>query len=182
MINGNGCQSTQRFVKQKESGSLSFIGQQLYHPSFNVICVTEVVRPLCLLTLSRIPDDPAKGVCTRTKLSELGTGVLRLGLESCTGNSNWTGDVQDSDSVLLSKLFKWLTNQLATLRSSKTNLFVIPNRIKTVTTSQIFRVAAPTICNNLPDSLHFLVISVIWNVTCSKGLLNNCLFQPASVS
>ena len=40
-----------------------------------------------------------------------------------------------------------------TQRSSSYNLLVVPNRVKTVTSSRAFRVAAPTIWNNLPDSV-----------------------------
>ena len=39
------------------------------------------------------------------------------------------------------------------IRSSSSNLLVVPNRVKTVTASRAFRVAAPTIWNNLPDSV-----------------------------
>ena len=38
-----------------------------------------------------------------------------------------------------------------TLRSSSSNLLIVPNRVKTVTASRAFRVAAPTIWNTLPD-------------------------------
>jgi len=38
-----------------------------------------------------------------------------------------------------------------TLRSSSSDLLIVPHRVKTVTVSRAFRVAAPTIGNNLPD-------------------------------
>jgi len=38
-----------------------------------------------------------------------------------------------------------------TLRSSSSDLLIVPQRVKTVTASRAFRVAAPTIWNNLPD-------------------------------
>jgi len=37
------------------------------------------------------------------------------------------------------------------LRSSSSNLLIVPHRVKAVTASRAFRVAAPTIWNNLPD-------------------------------
>ena len=39
-----------------------------------------------------------------------------------------------------------------TLRSSNSHLLVVPNRVKTVTSSRAFSVAAPTIWNHLPDT------------------------------
>ena len=52
-------------------------------------------------------------------------------------------------SYLLDSLVSY---QLArTLRSSSSNLLIVPNRVKTVTASRAFRVAAPTIWNTLPD-------------------------------
>jgi len=38
-----------------------------------------------------------------------------------------------------------------TLRSSSSDLRIVPHRVKTVIASRAFRVAAPTIWNNLPD-------------------------------
>jgi hypothetical protein len=40
-----------------------------------------------------------------------------------------------------------------TLRSSSSNLLAVPNRVKTVTASRTFRMAAPTVWNNLPESV-----------------------------
>ena len=64
-----------------------------------------------------------------------------------------------------------------TLRSSSHNLLIVPNRVKTVTASRAFRVAAPTIWNNLPDFVKvadsFNVFKRRSNVICLTRLLNN---------
>ena len=54
-------------------------------------------------------------------------------------------------SYLLDSLISY--QPVRTLRSSSSNLLVVPNRVETVTASRTFRVAAPTIWNNLPNSV-----------------------------
>jgi len=61
-----------------------------------------------------------------------------------------------------------------TLRSSSSNLLIVPNRVKTVTASRAFRVAAPTIWNNLPD---FVKVADSFNVF--KRRLKCHLFDAA---
>ena len=61
-----------------------------------------------------------------------------------------------------------------TLRSSSHNLLIVPNRVKTVTASRAFRVAAPTIWNNLPD---FVKVADSFNVF--KRRLKCHLFDAA---
>jgi len=73
-----------------------------------------------------------------------------------------------------------------TLRSSSYDLLIVPHRVKTVTASRAFRVAAPTIWNNVPD---FVKVEDSFNVFKRrlKCYLFNVAFkqpsfQPASLS
>jgi len=48
-----------------------------------------------------------------------------------------------------------------TLRSTSSDLLIVPHHVKTVTASHTFRVVAPTIWNNLPD---FVKVADSFNV------------------
>jgi len=48
-----------------------------------------------------------------------------------------------------------------TLHSSSSDLLIVPHHVKTVTVSRAFRIAAPTILNNLPD---FVKVADSFNV------------------
>jgi len=61
-----------------------------------------------------------------------------------------------------------------TIRSSSSDLMIVPHRVKTVTASRAFRVVAPTVWNNLPD---FVKVADSFNVF--KRRLKCHLFDAA---
>ena len=87
-------------------------------------------------------------------------------------------------SYLLDSLISY--QSVRTLRSSSSNLFVVPNRVETVTASRAFR-AAPTIWNNLPDSVKVADLFNVFKRRLKCHLFNKAFkttanFQPASLS
>jgi len=69
----------------------------------------------------------------------------------------------------------------ATLQSSSSNLLVIPNHVTTATAARDFRVAAPTIWNNLPDAATAVESFCVFKRSLKRVLFNRP-FQPAKLS
>ena len=101
----------------------------------------------------------------------------RLPKQEVTGRSEagsrWACCSQFNQTNLLDSLISY--QPVRTLRSSSSNLLVVPNCVKTVTASHTFRVAAPTIWNNLPDS-----VKVADSFNVFKRRLKSRLFNEAN--
>jgi hypothetical protein len=107
------------------------------------------VTPLCGVTdgnivkLQQVKNSLARAVCELPYGASI-TGMLRELLASITYRT-----CHSSQPVYLRNLL--INYQPArTLRSSNSHTLVVPNRVKTVTTSHAFSVVVPTIWNNLP--------------------------------